>query len=81
MADTHLNITLVFVQERGASFDLRIPRYVTVQELVGLVRESLDLAPLEEAAHAKIERNQQLLSGMDYIHASPLRNGDKLFII
>lgn len=80
MADTHINITLVFVEERGAAFDLRVPRYLTVQELIGLVRENLNLAPMEDAVHAKIERNQQLLSGMDYVHAAALRNGDKLFV-
>lgn len=81
--DTHMDVTLDFQYKLmgGGSYDLRIPKHITVKQLIPMVMEILHIEQADTQAAIKITTKKLVLSDDDYLADYPITDGDILVIL
>lgn len=79
--NTHINVTIDFVNWNDHTYDLRIPTYQTVKQLLLNLRETLNLVmPNESLFRLKITTKDLLLVDDDFLLDYPVADGDIIIV-
>ncbi len=80
--ESHVNVTFDFSRWGGGQFDLRIPRYQTVKQLLLNIEQTIPLpVPKEQTFIIKVVTKNIVLASDDELSQYPVTNGDILAVL
>lgn len=80
--ESHVNVTVDFSNWGGGSYDLRIPRYQTVKQLLINLEQTIPIpVPENQTFIIKVLTKNLVLAADDELSNFPVTNGDILAVV
>lgn len=81
-SQTHINVTVDFSNWNAEKYDLRLPKYQTVKQLLINIQETLEITmPKQPLFAIRVSTKHLVIAGDDYIADYPVVDGDVLTIL